>query len=80
MEEKIHIKAVVNVCRGGGSFGSFSAWGGQMTYLGKGLRRRMGVGGNYGIDITFSHLFFLVTNSSLLYSLVHDLLMCFHQK
>lgn len=38
------------------------------------------IGGNYGIDLTFSDLIFFVTNSSLLYLLVHDLVMFFHQK
>ena len=53
---------------GEGSFKTFSAWG------------RGEIEGNYGIDLTFSDLIFFVTNSSLLYLLVHDLVMFFHQK
>lgn len=44
--EKLLIKAVV-VSRGGGSFGSCSAWG-KMTFMAKGFAwRRLGVKGNY---------------------------------
>ena len=59
-----------------GAGGKSGTWGG-----GGGLPWGMGeIEGNYGIDLTFSDLIFFVTNSSLLYLLVHDLVMFFHQK
>lgn len=68
---------------GEGSFKTFSAWGRGVNQVpvGGGLPWGMGeIEGNYGIDLTFSDLIFFVTNSSLLYLLVHDLVMFFHQK